>query len=91
MALRKDKELEGTGLILSYHKVESVSINNGNDSVQIEIGLYSSKEASQSGKRAVSTLIANAPSTLFRAEGDIVELAYNVLKESPEYEGALDV
>ena len=91
MALQKDKELDGTGLILNYHKIEGVSVDNGNDFVTVSIGLFSSKEASQSGKRAVSSFLAKAPLGLFNVKGDIIAIAYSILKSSPEYEGALDV
>lgn len=91
MALQIDKELEGTGLVLNYHKIEGIFLQNGSDFVTINIGIYASKEASQSKLRHVSLFLVEAPLNLFNVEGNLLDIAYSVLKSSPEYQGAIDV
>jgi len=91
MALEIDREVENTGLILNYHKVEFVLFEKAQDFVEIKIGMYPNKEASQSGKSPVSEYYAQVPYAQFNGSGTLLDIAYNVLKTHESFEGAIDV
>lgn len=91
MALQIDKEIENTGLVLSYNKIDFILFEKGNPLVEIRIGLYASKEASQAGNESIREYFINIPVELFIGEGNILQIGYSLLKAVPEFDGAIDV
>ena len=91
MALQFQKEVEDTGLFLSYHRVTHIIFEIPNDFVELRIGLYSNMNASQGGKDWVREYNVKIPMDIFKGAGSLLDIAYNALKTLPEFQEAVDV
>jgi len=89
MALKKDFEINGSGITASYIRVEDMIMSRVNDSVQISCGIYLSKEARDAGKNPIN--IMNINIKISELEGDIISTLYKEIKRLPELDGAEDV
>lgn len=92
MALSKEVEIGNTGLFCNYIKIQSLLFESENGLIQIQFGIYSSQEASHSGKEPISRFNKSLNISDLSAIGDIREQIYFASKMIfPELEGAIDV
>jgi len=93
MALEKEIEVRDTGVKADYLRIEDIQFSKVHNELRINIGIYLSKVHKDSGKSPIdvlSVLVTDA-STASLNGSNILEMAYNKIKELPEFAGALDV
>ena len=91
MALQKSIEVGDTGLFCDYIKVVGILYEADNGLVQVQIGVYASKEASKSGKQPVNKLNLDLKLDNLSGNGDIRAQVYVALKDTENFSGAIDV
>ena len=92
MALMKEVEIGNTGLFCNYIKIQSLLFEAENGLIQIQFGVYSSQEASHSGKEPVSRFNKSLSISGLSANGDIRAQVYLASKEAfAELAGSVDV
>ena len=97
MALQKSIELNGTGIMIEYHKVcpATIVIDPNTKGGRAKVNIYKDAAARTANKNPVTnkmySIPANTFSTLNLSTTDSRSLVYAYLKTLPEYTGAVDV
>jgi hypothetical protein len=93
MALKKEIEVRDTGVKADYLRVEDIQFSKVHNELRIHIGLYLSKGHKDNGKSPIDTLnvLITEASLATLTGSNIIEMAYNKIKELPEFADALDV
>lgn len=81
------------GVNATYHKIALTNINWHNHQAHIEIISFADQQARNEGKAplVVNALDFDADTFDFEPTDNIVEEVYNKMKETPEFNGAIDV
>lgn len=87
MALKKEFEINGSGITGDYLKVNLIK-STADRGLVVVLDIYASKELRDEGKNPIS----NATVSISKEEtDDLKTLIYNKIKSLPEFEGAIDV
>ena len=91
MAIKKNIEVGNTGLMCDYIKVQGFLYESENGKLQVQLGVYSSAEASQAGKDPISRINLDLELSGLSMNGDIRSQIYVALKQTESFTGAIDV
>lgn len=80
------------GIDCNYWRVLTVEVDTVANKVRALIGLYVSKEIRLTGARPVerANFEGELPPLEARGKNDIIKLAYDAMKLTPEFQGAVD-
>lgn len=87
MAIIKDIEIGGTGVIANYHNIENSVINRRENVQAITVTSYLNKEARQAGKAPVFAEVVSWDITTLDVP---FSLLYEILKTHEKFQGGVD-
>mgnify|MGYP003633448268 CR=1 FL=1 len=90
MALKKNLEVNGSGIFADYIKLENILIDNGQDvpSVSVNLCIYKDKLARDEGKQPIAQIPLHI--TDIEDVNIILKAVYGALKKTEGLSGALD-
>lgn len=89
MALKKELEVNESGITAEYSKISAVKIEANRGELIVIMDLYANQVKRDEGKKPISNITVN-----FNMEtigSSVLELLYNEIKKLAEFEGSTDV